>query len=528
MDSSHQQSEQELDPIALYGRISRANGRDAEELERHTKSEQREHAVGLLPRSCALVEREQWWDVNVSGSNFDRPGLARVFEAVAAGEVRGIAVGYLSRFGRNARELLDNLHRLHELGGTLYVGKERIIARPDRNDPMGRLLITILAAMAELELTRLSEQLGRANRTAKANGVSIQVPYGYRRINGPGSILEPDLDGEHLPSGWTPASVVRYIFALRADGTGDTAIADALNAEGIPTPTHLEHLRGTRRQSGAVLWKHNTVKNIATTHTYRGVIPEGIQFEGEGRRRRAVAWRYLPGAHEALVDAALFEAAQRKEERAVRTGRIGGSLLQGLVRCAHCSQTMKPTTGGGGHGASVLVYKCRGKRAGCTRPASSVREPLEELVVERLLGGALELDIEERDNLDKLIADARVELDFAVQELAAFDLHASAAELGDQFMPQRNRRAADVAEAERRLAGMLASTREAERRRLEQWSELSLADRREVLGQLLDAVVVEQGSRDALIARVHLIGAGRAPFELSGTGRTVAPRPWPL
>jgi acyl-CoA reductase-like NAD-dependent aldehyde dehydrogenase len=75
---------------------------------------------------------------------------------------------------------------------------------------------------------------------------------------------------------------------------------------------------------------------------------------------------------------------------------------------------------------------------------------------------------------------------------------------------------------------MLASTREAARRRLEQWSELSLADRREVLGQLLDAVVVEQGSRDALIARVHLIGAGRAPFELSGTGRTVAPRPWPL
>jgi hypothetical protein len=188
---------------------------------------------------------------------------------------------------------------------------------------------------------------------------------------------------------------------------------------------------------------------------------------------------------------------------------------------------MRPTTGGGGAGASVLIYKCRGRRAGCDSPASVVRAPLDALVVQRLLGGWTDVEATDRDVTEQLVADARVELDLAVQELDAFDRHASAVELGDQFMPQRNRRANDVAEAERRLAGLLASTQEGERRRMDGWDDLDLEERREVLGALLDAVVVERGRGD-LDARVHLIGAGRAPFELSGTGRIVAPRPWPL
>jgi DNA invertase Pin-like site-specific DNA recombinase len=209
-----------IEDVALYGRISRANGRDAEQLERHSKSEQREHATSILPRDTEhktyrLVERDEWWDVNVSGKNFDRPGLNAVFEAVERGEVTSIAVGYLSRFGRNARELLDNLHRLHALGGTLYIGKQRLTAGPADRDPMGRLIITILAAFDELELARLTEQLDRSNRTARANGVAIQVPYGYKRENGPGSRLVFDEDGEHLPSDWTPACVVRHICTTR-------------------------------------------------------------------------------------------------------------------------------------------------------------------------------------------------------------------------------------------------------------------------------------------------------------------------
>jgi DNA invertase Pin-like site-specific DNA recombinase len=522
-----------IEDVALYGRISRANGRDAEQLERHSKSEQREHATSILPRDTEhktyrLVERDEWWDVNVSGKNFDRPGLNAVFEAVERGEVTSIAVGYLSRFGRNARELLDNLHRLHALGGTLYIGKQRLTAGPADRDPMGRLIITILAAFDELELARLTEQLDRSNRTARANGVAIQVPYGYKRENGPGSRLVFDEDGEHLPSDWTPACVVRHIFAMRADGTDDTSIAAGLNEAGIPTPTMLRHLRGLRAKPGARRWQHNTVGNLVATHTYRGVIPVGTQFVGEGKRQRAVAWEYLPGLHDPLVDADLFERAQRAPERVVRTGAVGGSLLVGLVRCAHCSQPMRPTTGGGGYGAKVLIYKCRGRRAGCETPASVVRGSLDSLVVGRIFGGWTEVEAEAQDDPREIDA-ARETLGEVKAELDAFDRYAKASEYGDDFQPQRNRRVGDVREAERRLARLLAARRaRGGDLTREEWADLDLDERREALGDLLDAVVVQRGHRDDLDARVHLIGSGRAPFELSGTGRVVAPRAWPL
>lgn len=55
---------------------------------------------------------------------------------------------------------------------------------------------------------------------------------------------------------------------------------------------------------------------------------------------------------------------------------------------------------------------------------------------------------------------------------------------------------------------------------------------RAVLASLLDAVVVKpapgQGRTGVISERVVLVPKGTAPFELSGTGRVVESRPWPL
>jgi DNA invertase Pin-like site-specific DNA recombinase len=513
-------TEQQATRAGFYPRVSRRNARNDEALERHTLAEQRSLAEGFLPRGVELVDDERYRDVNVSGRNSERPGLQAIFDDVRAGVIDAVVVGYLSRFGRNAREALDNLKQLHELGATLYIAKESLIAPPGTRG-VGKMLYTILAAVAEMEGDRLADGLALANATARADGVSIQVPYGYKRSNGPGSVLELD---ERDDFGSSPASVVRRVFELARDGEGASAIARRLSDEGVPTPTQLRYLRGERDKTGAQRWQHNAIGGILETRTYRGVLPVGVAFEGEGKRRRAIAWEERPAQHPPLISDELWHAAQLSSRPAVRNGSTGGSLLQGLVRCAGCSQTMRPSKAGG-DSRDTLTYKCRGRAGGCDQPATITRRLVDAYVVEQLLEGATEaheLDESKRAELTSL-----VELvERAERELEAYVSTASALDEGD-FVKGYSMRKSErdvLRERERVLREQTPDRRE----RIAQLHELPLDARREVLRESLDAVVVKRGRGLAVSERVVLIDRGLAPFELSGTGRNVAPRRWPL
>jgi site-specific DNA recombinase len=503
----------------FYPRVSRRNTRSDEALERHTLAEQRSLAESFLPRGVELVVDDIYRDVNVSGRNSERPGLRAVFETIEAGEADAVVVAYLSRFGRNAKEALQNLERLHELGATLYVAKEGLIAPPGTRG-VSKMLLTILAAVAEMEGDRLADGLALANATARADGVSIQVPYGYKRSNGPGSPLELDEHDDHGPA---PAAVVARIFELARDGMGASAIARLLNDEHVPTPTQLRHLRGERDKPGSKRWQHNAIGGIIGTRTYRGVLPVGVAFEQRGKRREAIAWEDRPAQHPALIPDELWHAAQLSSRPAVRNGSTGGSLLQGLVRCAGCSQTMRPSKSGPKNGAQ-LTYKCRGRAGGCDQPATIVRKYVDAYVLEQLLEGATELEALDESKRDEL---ERVVRELAIVERDVRDYAATASVLDhDDFVAgyaERKRKRDALRESER----VLREQTPERVRRIEQLRELPLDAQREVLRESLDAVVIKRG-RGSVDERVVLVDRGLAPFELSGTGRNVAPRRWPL
>jgi site-specific DNA recombinase len=505
---------------AFYPRVSRRNTRSDEALERHTLSEQRSLAENFLPRSVELVDDERYRDLNVSGRNSERPGLQAVFDDVREGVVDAVVVGYLSRFGRNAKEALQNLETLHELGATLYIAKEGLIAPPGTRG-VSKMLLTILAAVAEMEGDRLADGLALANATARADGVSIQVPYGYTRSNGPGSVLELDDDDAHGPA---PADVVRRIFELARDGVGASAIARVLNDERVPTPTQLRHLRGERDKTGAQHWQHNAVRGIVETRTYKGVLPVGVAFEQRGKRRVAIAWEERPAQHVALIDVELWNAAQLSSRPAVRNGTMSGSLLQGLVRCASCSLTMRPSASGG-DAKGTLTYKCRGRAGGCDAPATIKRELADDYVLEQLLEGATELEAlddskrAELEHVVELVKRAELEVESYVNTASALD----ESDFVRGYAMRKSER--DVLRERERVLREQTPERV---RKIAQLRELPIDAQREVLRESLDAVVIKRGRGVPVSERVVLIDRGLAPFELSGTGRNVAPRPWPL
>ena len=104
----------------------------------------------------------------VSGVRADRPQLAKLMARLKSGDV--VMVTKLDRLGRSTRELLDLLDRISKAGAVF-----RSLGDPlwDTSTPQGRLLSTLLAAIAEFERDLIRERTGEGRKRAMANGVKF-------------------------------------------------------------------------------------------------------------------------------------------------------------------------------------------------------------------------------------------------------------------------------------------------------------------------------------------------------------------
>lgn len=91
----------------------------------------------------------------VSGVRADRPQLAKLMAALKPDDV--VMVTKLDRLGRSTRELLDLIERIGKAGASF-----RSLGDPlfDTGSPQGRLLTTLLAAIAEFERELIRERTG--------------------------------------------------------------------------------------------------------------------------------------------------------------------------------------------------------------------------------------------------------------------------------------------------------------------------------------------------------------------------------
>jgi DNA invertase Pin-like site-specific DNA recombinase len=104
----------------------------------------------------------------VSGVRADRPQLAKLMTALGTGDL--VVVTKLDRLGRSTRELLDLIDHIGKAGASF-----RSLGDPlwDTGSPQGRLLSTLLAAIAEFERELIRERTGEGRRRAQANGVKF-------------------------------------------------------------------------------------------------------------------------------------------------------------------------------------------------------------------------------------------------------------------------------------------------------------------------------------------------------------------
>lgn len=144
------------------------------------------------------IGAEQIFEEKATGTNADRPELRRAIEFVRKGDT--LAVTRLDRLARSVHDL-HNILNLLEGKGVVFHATEQ--ASANTGDNMGRLLLSILGAVAEFETAIRKDRQLEGIAAAKAKGI-------YRG-------RKPTLDREK-------------IIVMLAEGKGPTEIATALGA----------------------------------------------------------------------------------------------------------------------------------------------------------------------------------------------------------------------------------------------------------------------------------------------------------
>lgn len=125
----------------------------------------------LTEAGCTIIRREK-----VSGKSRDgRTELDTVMQFLRAGDV--LVVTKLDRLGRSTRDVLNLIHEIEQKGASLQVIEPAI----DTSGTMGKVMVTVIAMVAEMELNLITER--RAAGIAAAKKVPGKYKGGTRKAD---------------------------------------------------------------------------------------------------------------------------------------------------------------------------------------------------------------------------------------------------------------------------------------------------------------------------------------------------------
>jgi DNA invertase Pin-like site-specific DNA recombinase len=150
--------------VAIYARVSTTNhGQD----------------VGLQTRELGQFAEARGWtvageyvDAGVSGAKDSRPELNRLMADAHKRRFDVVCVWRFDRFARSVSHLLRALENFKALGIDFVSFSEQM----DTSTPAGKMVFTVLGAVAELERSLIVERVRAGLRNARAKGKSLGRP----------------------------------------------------------------------------------------------------------------------------------------------------------------------------------------------------------------------------------------------------------------------------------------------------------------------------------------------------------------
>src|SRR2546426_2686974 len=149
--------------VALYARVSTVNGQQDPEMQLR---ELREYCTRRgWEVSSEYVDR-------ISGAKGKRPALDRLMADAHQRRFDAVVVWRFDRFARSVSHLLRALETFKALGIEFVSFSEQM----DTSTPAGKMVFTVLGAVAELERSLIVERVKAGLRNARAKGKRLGRP----------------------------------------------------------------------------------------------------------------------------------------------------------------------------------------------------------------------------------------------------------------------------------------------------------------------------------------------------------------
>lgn len=258
----------------------------------------------------------QDWDIHdyyieegVSAKDMVRPELNRMIQDIENGHIEVVLVYRLDRLTRSVRDLYNMLD-LFESNGCKFKSATEVY---DTTTAMGRLFITLVAALAQWERENLGERvrMGMDRMIEEGKWTGGVAPYGY----------EYNKEGKTLQINEEEAFVIKKIYQEYINGYGEDRLAKIMNEQGY-------------RTRNGFMWTGKMLRDILRNPIYCG----HFRWGGE--------------VHENFVDPIIdqdtYDLAMkvRESRRTVHSRAAGKSSypFSGILKCSRCGSPMKGHT----------------------------------------------------------------------------------------------------------------------------------------------------------------------------------------
>jgi len=278
----------------------------------------------------------EYEDAGKSGKSIEgRDEFNRMMEDIKTGkdDVSFVLVFKLSRFGRNAADVLSVLQTMQDFGVNLICVEDGI----DSSKDAGKLMISVLSAVAEIERENIRVQTmeGRIQKARDGKWNGGFPPYGYSLKDGVLEINEEE------------ALAIRTIF--------EQWVSTDIGANGLAKYLENHGIHKIPRHNGKnPLFDAALIRNIIKNPVYCGKIAYGRRktekVHGTRNEYKLVEqddYLVVDGLHEGIVSEEMWNQAQvkmiaqaKKYEHVNKAKDTKTHLLSGLVKCPICGAGM--------------------------------------------------------------------------------------------------------------------------------------------------------------------------------------------